>query len=106
DIAVTLTKRRYLGSMAWAAILSEASIILCVCSCQTVNSSRESFGSLRVDSPESVLGAGTSPWVGFTLVNTTSKLISSGMCSPNLEAKVGDKWVVAWYGGVLGCVAR
>ena len=81
-------------------------LVLCVSNCQTVSRSKPVFALLRVDSPEIVLGPGADnrgPWVGFTFVNTTTEPISSGMCSPNLEAKVADKWVVAFYGAVLGC---
>jgi|SRR5450759_415022 len=88
------------------AILSATSVVLCVSSCQTVSRSQPAFVLLRVDSPEIVLGPGANnrgSWVGFTFVNTTTKPISSGMCSPNLEAKVADKWVVAFHGVVLGC---
>jgi hypothetical protein len=104
---MTLTHQyRHLEPGARLAILSATSVVLCVSSCQTVGRSQLAFALLRVDSPEIVLGPGANnggPWVGFTFVNTTTKPISSGMCSPNLEAKVADKWVVAFYGVVLGC---
>jgi len=104
---MTLTYQyRHLEPRARLAILSATSVVLCVSSCQTVSRSEPAFALLRVDSPEIVLGPGGNnggPWVGFTFVNTTTRPISSGMCSPNLEAKVADKWVVAFYGVVLGC---
>jgi hypothetical protein len=84
------------------AILSTNVVLLCVPGCQTVNRSQPTFASIRIDSPDIVLGGGgTGPWIGFTLVNTTTKVIS-GACLPKLEAKVADKWVVAWYSSFLG----
>ena|SRR5450759_1758947 len=99
-------QNRHLQPSRRLAILVATSAALCVSSCQSVDRSQPVFALLRIDSPEIVLGPGTNnrgPWVGFTFVNTTTKPISSGMCSPNLEAKVADKWVVAFYGAVLGC---
>jgi hypothetical protein len=107
DVAMALTNQcRHVKPRCRLAIFAATSVTLCVSSCQTADRSQPAFALLRIDSPEIVLGPGTNnrgPWVGFTFVNTTTKPISSGMCLPNLEARVADKWVVAFYGVVLGC---
>jgi hypothetical protein len=94
-------QNRHLRLRTALAILSATAVLLCVFGCQTVSRSQPAFALIRIDSPEIVLGGGTSPSVGFTLVNTTTKQIS-GACLPTLEAKVADKWVVAWYPVFLG----
>lgn len=81
--------------------LSAIAGVLFMSSCQTVPRSQPAFASLRVESSEIVLQP-PSLWFRFTFVNTTATPIS-GYCSPELEAKVADKWVTAFQPVVLGC---
>ena len=97
---------RHLQLEGRLAVLSTTFVVLFLSGCQIVSRSQPAFALIRIDSPEIVLGPGSnnhSPWVGFTFVNTTAIPISSWMCLPNLEAKVADKWVVAYHTVVLGC---
>jgi hypothetical protein len=99
---------------AWLATVLTAGSLVYLVGCQTLSGPKQPLSaSLRTDSAQ--IGVRHSSFaymaeIGFVYTNTTAKPVSKAGCGfppfPELEKKVNDRWVAAYYPIYLLCLTK